>query len=101
MNLRLDPWFAQLENLAFVDVAIGTVVLLIVTFLLSVPAHAKGSPSPLSPVWPRVGVWICHLVDDSGPPRDRAVCDRTRFSDCRNHGFTCAAPIPTCAPFEC
>ena len=29
MNFRLDPCFAQLENLALVDVAIGTVVLLL------------------------------------------------------------------------
>src|SRR5713101_3007289 len=60
----------------------------------------RNSPSPLSPVWPRVGLWICHLVDDSGPPRDRAACDRTRFSDCRNRGFTCAAPLPTRAPYD-
>ncbi|MGA8312293.1 MAG: hypothetical protein WB755_19845 [Terriglobales bacterium] len=42
MNLRLDPWFGQLENLALVDVAIGAALLLMVTFLLSVPGAREG-----------------------------------------------------------
>lgn len=47
MNLRLDPWFAQPVNLAVVDVAIGGVLLLIVTFLLSVPCTREGIPHRL------------------------------------------------------
>lgn len=47
MNLRLDPWFAQLENLAVVEVVIGAVLLLLVTFLLSMPGARERIPHRL------------------------------------------------------
>ena len=79
MNLRLDPWFAQLENLALVDVVIGATLLLIVTFLLSVPGTREGIPHRLFRLFGPVLVygfatwWMIQV-----PPRDRAACDRTR-----------------------
>jgi len=57
MNLRLDPWFAQPENLAVVDVAIGGVLLLIVTFLLSVPSTREGIPHRLVRLFGPVSVY--------------------------------------------
>jgi len=57
MNLRLDPWFAQPENLAVVDVAIGGVLLLIVTFLLSVPCTREGIPHRLVRLFGPVSVY--------------------------------------------
>ena len=57
MNLRLDPWFAQLENLALVDVAIGGILLLIVTFLLSVPCTREGIPHRLVRLFGPVSVY--------------------------------------------
>ena len=57
MNLRLDPWFAQLENLALVDVAIGGALLLMVTFLLSVPGTREGIPHRLFRLFGPVSVY--------------------------------------------
>jgi len=57
MNLRLDPWFAQLENLTLVVVAMGAALLLMVTFLLSVPGAREGMPHRLFRLFGPVSVY--------------------------------------------
>ena len=57
MNLRLDPWFAHLENLVLLVVTIGAVLLLIVTFLLSVPGTREGIPHRLFRLFGPVSVY--------------------------------------------
>jgi hypothetical protein len=57
MNPRLDLWFAHLENLVILDVTIGAVLLLIVTFLLSVPCTREGIPHRLVRLFGPVSVY--------------------------------------------
>jgi hypothetical protein len=57
MNLRLDPWFAQPENLALVEVSIGAVLLIIITLLLSVPGTREGIPHRLFRLFGPVAVY--------------------------------------------